>query len=373
MNILFVRRGSITIVDGISTYILELSAALKRMGHQVYILCARCRLTNSMRSYIRENFLVDDIVEVLDWGDKVSYIPSPRKQLMLKKLCRELNVDIVHFNGLIPCFVNIGAVKVMTYHGLPILISRTKLNYIKHVLGYKLLQHMVHFDTVIAVSKKLKEELKQYTPKLAEKAVVIPPGINITKIRRSIRNSEERENIILHVGTRPEKNVKTSMLAFAYAYKKHGLTKVKLVVVGKITNDLTRILNKLPEHIRKKIMLKGALPRKMLLRLIARSKILLVPSLYEAFSILSLEALALGTPIIASTVIPEEVVVDGVTGFKIDNPLDYKAFAKIVTQLLQDEDLWVKLHRNAIMYAERFESKRIAHLILKAYKRTGYV
>jgi len=371
MNILFVRRGSITIVDGISTYILELSSALKRMGHQVYILCARCKLTNSMRSYIRENFLVDDIVEILDWGDKISYIPSPQKQLMLKRLCRELNVDVVHFNGLIPCFANIDAVKVMTHHGLPILMSRTKLNYIKHVLGYKLLQHMVHFDTVIAVSKKLKEELKQYTPKLAEKAVAIPPGIDIAKIRKSIRNSEERENIIVHVGTRPEKNVKTSMLAFAYAYKKLGLTKAKLVIGGKITNDLTRLLNKLPEHIRKRIILKDALPRKMLLRLIAKSKILLAPSLYEAFSILSLEALALGTPIIASTAIPEEVVINGVTGFRIDNPLNYKAFARIVAQLLQDEDLWAKLHRNATMYAEKFESQRIAHLVLKAYKQAN--
>ena len=172
MNILFVRRGSITIVDGISTYILELSSALKKMGHQVYILCGKCRLTNNVKSYVKENFLVDDIVGILDWGDKISYIPSPEKQLMLKRICRELNVDVVHFNGLIPCFVNIDAVKVMTHHGLPIFMSRTGLNYAKHMLGYRLLQHMVRLDTVIAVSKKLREELKQLTPKLAEKLLL---------------------------------------------------------------------------------------------------------------------------------------------------------------------------------------------------------
>ena len=154
------------------------------------------------------------------------------------------------------------------------------------------------------------------------------------------------------------------------AYKRYGVKEANLTIVGNPTRKLLSMLQELPIDIRSRITFVRTLPKAQLLKLISESRILLAPSIYESFHILSLEASALGTPIIASSAIPEEVVVNGVTGFRVNDPLDYKVFGKLLAKVLKDESLWSELHKNCLKRAEMFDSTRIAKMLIETYKRT---
>lgn len=107
----------------------------------------------------------------------------------------------------------------------------------------------------------------------------------------------------------------------------------------------------------------GHLPRQDVLRWMARAQATIVPSRAEAFGLVNLESMAVGTPVVASRVggIPE-VVEDAVTGFLVDagNP---SALGERVGRLLRAEDLASQLGSAARRaFVSRFERTTAIHM-----------
>jgi glycosyltransferase involved in cell wall biosynthesis len=52
--------------------------------------------------------------------------------------------------------------------------------------------------------------------------------------------------------------------------------------------------------------------------------------------------MACGTPVVISSAVPEEVIIDGYNGIRVNsyNPIDY---ANALERLLEDEKLWLRL------------------------------
>ena len=104
--------------------------------------------------------------------------------------------------------------------------------------------------------------------------------------------------------------------------------------------------------------------------LMAAFDVLLVPSLWEGFGLVLLEAMSRRVPVIASRVsaIPE-VVVHGETGILIE-PRDVDALAKAMTRLLQDRAL--RKHMGLLGAArleEHFSSARMVDGTIAVYQR----
>lgn len=97
-----------------------------------------------------------------------------------------------------------------------------------------------------------------------------------------------------------------------------------------------------------------------LIRLYSEAKILLHPSIYEGLPYVALEAQAVGLPIVASTAVPPEAVIHGVTGFRVSDPQDVHTFAKYVEMLLNDDNLWKRLSIAARRHAEELDCKKAA-------------
>ncbi|HEC23079.1 MAG TPA: glycosyltransferase family 1 protein [Chloroflexi bacterium] len=95
----------------------------------------------------------------------------------------------------------------------------------------------------------------------------------------------------------------------------------------------------------------GRLPHREVFRRMAAATVCVLPSLTEAFGIVNIESLAVGTPVIAShTDGIVEIIRDGQDGFLFP-PGDYRALAEGLHRLLSDPDLRARMSRSA---RERF-------------------
>ncbi len=97
------------------------------------------------------------------------------------------------------------------------------------------------------------------------------------------------------------------------------------------------------------------------------AEIVVVPSHYESFGMVALEAMACGTPVIASeTGGLAFLVKHGETGFHVP-AADPHALAERLKELMADEVLRAKLGKQASSYAKEFSWSRIVDQMLELY------
>jgi D-inositol-3-phosphate glycosyltransferase len=92
-----------------------------------------------------------------------------------------------------------------------------------------------------------------------------------------------------------------------------------------------------------------------------------VPSQYESFGMVALEAMACGTPVVASQIGGLAYLVqDGVTGFTVpvDDPIE---LANRLLSLMQDPVLRAKLAENAVLVAQDYAWDKIATKLMGVY------
>ena len=98
------------------------------------------------------------------------------------------------------------------------------------------------------------------------------------------------------------------------------------------------------------------------------AEVLVMPSLYESFGMVALEAMACGTPVIASEVGGLGFLVqDGETGFTIPDGEPDKLCEKL-SLLLTDHELRESMGRRAADYACSYDWERIAKQIVDVYE-----
>jgi D-inositol-3-phosphate glycosyltransferase len=93
-----------------------------------------------------------------------------------------------------------------------------------------------------------------------------------------------------------------------------------------------------------------------------------MPSFYESFGMVALEAMACGTPVVASQVGGLAFLVqDGITGFTVpvDDP---EALAERLTELVQDHQLRQTMSNQAVALAHQFSWERIAERVIALYE-----
>jgi D-inositol-3-phosphate glycosyltransferase len=101
------------------------------------------------------------------------------------------------------------------------------------------------------------------------------------------------------------------------------------------------------------------------------AEMVVMPSHYESFGMVALEAMACGTPVIASEVGGLAFVVrNGVTGFHVPER-DPEALAAKIELLLQDEALRLRLGRRAACWAESYGWPAIADRLLELFQKVA--
>jgi glycosyltransferase involved in cell wall biosynthesis len=114
------------------------------------------------------------------------------------------------------------------------------------------------------------------------------------------------------------------------------------------------------------VMLAGRVPDEHLPGLYAQASLLVMPSLYEGFGFPVLEAMAAGTPVVASNTssLPE---VAGTAAILVP-PDDIVALAEAITSVLEQPQCAADLRSKGLEWAKQFNWQRTAAETLEVYR-----
>ena len=151
----------------------------------------------------------------------------------------------------------------------------------------------------------------------------------------------------------------------------------RLVLAGR---DSPRRQGTMGEHVLRvtgdhadRVHLLGAQPRERLFPLLARADVVALPSRWENFGLAALEAMAVGSAVVATDAggFPE-FMDDGIDA-RLVPPANADALARAVIELLGDRELRQRLGSAAARKAERFDSPAIAARHLELFERVAGV
>ena len=165
------------------------------------------------------------------------------------------------------------------------------------------------FNIVVAETKILYKVVRNIHPlfkELKDKIIYLPNGIDMKKVSSSsLRNFDEKENIILHVG-RIGIHAKGSEIAVkAFINISKEFPDWRLILVGSIEKAFAHYLEKLLKNndLSNRIIYMGFIAsRDELFDIYNRTKILIFPSRHESFGLTLVEAGAFGNVIISSNI-----------------------------------------------------------------------
>jgi D-inositol-3-phosphate glycosyltransferase len=217
------------------------------------------------------------------------------------------------------------------------------------------------------------------------KMIVIPPGVDVSHFypipsdeAKTYIGLEAKDRMILFVGRiEPLKGVDTLLQAMACLQLKEENRPVHLAIIGgdpsaspeQMTVEMAR-LQKLCEvlGLDKSVVFLGKRDQDKLPYYYSAAEVLVMPSHYESFGMVALEAMACGTPVIASEVGGLAYLVrDGETGFTIPAE-EPDTLCEKLTWLLNDPELHAKMSKNAAEYAQDYAWEKITGQIVGVYQ-----
>ena len=240
-----------------------------------------------------------------------------------------------------------GVPYVLQVHGsLPRIMAKQRLKWIYYVFfGYRLLRDA---SRVVALTQKEAQQCRKMGVSV-EKIELIPNGIDLSEYGnppsrdffKKRFNINENKKIILFLGRIHKiKGIDILVKAYAYAVKELGLDDVLLVIAGPddgYLNELKKLLSSL--KMTNDVLFLGPLYGRCKFEAYVNADLFVLPSLYETFPNVILEAYACSRPVIASNVESiSDIVLHGKTGL-LFRACDIKDLAeKIKYMLLHPEE-----------------------------------
>jgi len=209
-----------------------------------------------------------------------------------------------------------------------------------------------------------------------DKLIMIPNGVNTSVYEGSETEDCEafrakfalpEEKIVLFVGRLVyEKGIHVLINAVPKVLER---VNAKFIIVGSgyMKEQLLKIVRSM--KLEQKVLFMGFVDDETLLRLQKCADVSVVPSLFEPFGIVALEAMAAKSPIVASdTGGLSEIIDHDATGFKA-YPNNPESLAWGITKILLDENYKKYIRENAYRKVEeKYDWKKIAQQTKQVYK-----
>lgn len=384
---------------GMNVYVRDLTRELGRLGIHVDVF------TRSQDEH------VPHVLHDLGYGNRVVHVPAgpeqplPKKQLTeylpqfvdgIKAFAAEkgIHYDIIHshywMSGLAAEMLSDSwnAPIVHMFHTLGEMKNRIAQSESEKEGAYRLdgeRQVLKRADKIIAATLAELAQLQWLYKAETRKITIVPPGVDTCHFypipadeAKDFIGIPKDDRMILFVGRiEPLKGVDTLIRSVSCLRVNELEKPAYLAIIGGDPNaspeamsaEMTRLQALCDDlcmnHL---VVFLGKRGQDTLPYYYSAAEVLVIPSHYESFGMVALEAMACGTPVVASQVGGLAFLVqDGITGFHVPDG-DHEALCEKLTQLLGDHDLRRQMGENAYRYAREYEWGAIASRIVSVYQ-----
>ena len=280
---------------------------------------------------------------------------NPNVILKLKKLIREIKPDVIHTHLF---QARIYTTLAQLFHRDAILIAHkhNSVNFKKHNIFILLEMFSIHLNKkVIAISESVKQSLVKYELIPAKKIYVLPNSIDYHNFNKNVRikNYSKENHIIIGTVCRLEKQkgIKYLLLAMKTILAKFPNARLEIVGDGSLLEELQNQCIDL--GISNSVFFFGKFTD--VIPFYKRMDIFVLPSIYEGFGIVILEAMAIGVPVVATNVDGiREVVVDGESGILIP-PKNPESIADAISYIIEHPQVTDSFIKEGIKRASLFD------------------
>ena len=371
-------------INGVSTSIVMLERALKKKGHQVYIIT----VNPENMSYKYENN--DHIIRIpgIPTGIYDYRLTGIYPVRVLKKI-KKWNLDVIHSHS--DFGVGTFARLIANQYNIPLVHTYHTMyeDYIHYITkGYflepsrKLVEYFTKFycdqtiNELIVPTKKTYDLFKEKY-KVDRNVHIVPTGIEVERFYREKINPKKLQAlkeelglkkddfVILYVGRlAQEKSVDVLIDAHKDICSKYRCAKLLIVGDGPDIDLLKKQASKL--NISDNVIFTGKVPWKDVPKYYAVSTVFATASKTETQGLTVIEAMAASLPVVC--IMDESfknTVIDGLNGYLFKNKKGYKSSLEY---LIENPSKLKKMSRQARLNADAYSSKYFAERVLDVYK-----
>ncbi len=359
---------------GVGTYIRNLLQALSAAdsSHRYALICSP--EDAPLFAHLPANF--ETVPYARSDSSRIDHFALPR-------LIRGLRADVTHvpFHR-VPLLLE--KPYAVTIHDLSSLFFDDAKGFLHAARAFRLRRGLERAGGIIAVSGATRRDIMSLVPAASERIRLIYNAPDPLFLRRDETGPAEPERhrileryqirypFLLYAGSiRPQKNIPRLIEAFAVVRSNvenhpeyHDL---RLIIIGDEISrhpDVRRaVIHSRVEHC---VRFLGFIPIETLRVFHALATAFVFPSLYEGFGLPPLEAMASGTPVIASEVSSLPEVVGGAA--MLVNPENVFDIARGITEVLLNDELRKELIVKGRIQAARFSWAQTATQVLQLYE-----
>ena len=355
---------------GVVNHISALEQYFTKMGHQVKIIAPASKAVPDLG----DRFIPIGKPRPIPASGSIARITiSLRLASKIKKVLAEENFDVIHLHEpFMPMLCSAvlrfsdNAANIGTFHACH---GSPGYNFGRPISTLMLKRRRRKLVGKIAVSKPARDFASKYVPGYYN---IIPNGIDIEHFSPDVSPIDEfcdGKLNILFVG-RLEKRKGLNYLLKAYKQIKQEIPNSRLIVVG----PGTRFHKKYQWQVRraglKDVVFAGYTSYDELPRYYKTADIFCSPATgRESFGIVLLEAMAVGTSVVASNIEGyANVISHGVDGLLVP-PKDARKLAQALISLMSDEPLRQRLVTKGLLKAKEHRWEHVAQRVLSYYMR----
>lgn len=378
---------------GMNVYVRDLAIHIGRAGVAVDIFTRRSAPDRPRIQNLAEGVRIINLDAGLagpaDKDELYALLPAFAEECALFALTEGLRYDVVHAHYWLSGVV---AQLLMPFWEAPtVLMFHTTAEMKNAVLGESDQESdlrrqterdlLEQADSVIAANPDERADLVWRQGADEEKVCTIPPGVDLELFRpldwhesRARLGWSLKERIVIFVGRiDPIKGIDTLVDALPLLREPD----VHVVLIGGDLDEHGTPIGPLADvrervtalRMARRVRFLGSQPQELLPLFYSAADVVAVPSRYESFGLVAVEAMATGTPVVASAVGGLTFTVNnGVSGYLVPYG-DPVALARALDKLLEDDDLREGMGLQAAIDAQRFSWPVVAEQVLHVYSR----
>lgn len=374
-KVLFLAQLIPNKMGSMEEFIVLLSQKLRERGHICHLGFAAMPPDD-----IKQLFhTAGAIIHTTNVGGK-SLIEKLKVSYHIFKVIRENEIDVVHTNffgltaiPMIGIYLSKASI-VFTDHSSGVTYSKS---WLRNALA-KALHYFIKLRTFkyIAVSNFVRERMKATHYVDEKQCVTIYNGVNTERFKKNYTSDSKEMNerlndnqTLLAVASHiPEKGLQILIKAIALLKERHSNIQINAMFVGDgwYSNELEKLA--LEHNLSQEIQFLGR--RSDVHTLIEKADVVVVPSLWEeAFGLIVAEAMASGTPVIASRIggIPE-LIENEVSGYLFE-PGNSEELAFKIIDLLADKHKQKQFSEAALQNVKsKFDIANQISSVIKIYE-----